>query len=1350
MLTYLLSNLLYIGARDYEQRKQEAQKKAEEVVQKYEEGKISTEEAKQELEGLQSGSQYNKVDLGDVAEKVTNPEIRQEIDPAIEEQRAPQHYGSTVDPKDVTYYYNEETGTKTYRVGEPSAEMKEKIAKGETIPITKAQYESQKPLEVKEETKETVIVRTVDKETGEVGEWQPPKSIVPEDFVGTVIVEPKLPEIKITEEEPKEKKPSTRAELFSPKAREAFGIKEEGGMLVLEQTGRKRYYTEYDISVGDKLLRQSALIADVPVSATYRKGFESRLGTGEKVKPLLEDGQLRKIELGDIFRVEKTIIDKLFDIKKGIVTKISEIKTMEVSTKPLLTKEKGVFQLRKIELPEDILRLKEKYPSVYEDIKKGAIYPLKLAKSIFYDIPSQFLAYPSKKIGKVGREIVTKSIVGYEWAIEKLNKSEYNQLTEPITKSLRFGKEITKVTKGFFEEFEEHPKRTYPLIMGGALATELLGSLVTSKLATTGLGEKIIPPAIKGITTGLGLTYAGTVIVELDVTPKEERAELLGKRLQPISLLWLGSTVATKLKLKDIAFKSVFEKTKYAGLSESQAKQYWMAEEGKPLITSQKMKYQILGRELAIQEWPQFKTPAGEAFIQTGLEAKEFWKLSQESGLSFLKSSVFYKDVVKKTELDFSLVERIKPLGIKAPLIMAGVSATYPKLVTGGSLVPASVFKKEFKIFEITPHDIDQYISGSTKGLVEWEYKALGGKQIPKRIDIDVRPVLDIYKQKALEIIKKRGGRVTGATALQLQVKDFGRIARDIDVEFKKDITGYKLTTTSLEKAPSTILKDLEKEFGKRLFEIEEGRHKKIIWSEDLGLYKKGETFLDIGKWREGYRTRTLKGLKVTHVLDVLEDKKAIAKYLKEPIEKVAKAQRDILATRKGLADLYKFGVLRIDEDKLFTRPLTEIKKWDKFIEAHSLKEMLYPNIMSVSPLYRTPKSYLLKTKTRARVLSPEIQQRRAIMGAFADLRYKDIFKFIPMKLGELGLAETRAKSSVFEAFRLRDIMKKRDILAELTKGRMFRLASIEAGIEKLSEKQISLLIGGKKKKVIFPKAGELDIFEKTYGKEATEKLFETKDFKRLGERDYVEQILREKKPKIKSYPSYKKYFALPYPLYHKPLYEQYWPYKHPYKQYISYTPYKKPYKPYTSYKPYESYKPYQQYPLYEPYKGYKPYKPYKPYAPYKPYQPYKPYAPYSHYKAYEVYEPIIPPILDFKIFPSRPRKKKKELKQPTYNVYAREKGKFIKLNKKPLPEKKALNLGADVVDNTASATFKIKKTDKKVSLKDDFFFNKKAKFRKKDNTYTELNQHRIDSVGEIQGITVKGWLAHRKGALRL
>lgn len=111
----------------------------------------------------------------------------------------------------------------------------------------------------------------------------------------------------------------------------------------------------------------------------------------------------------------------------------------------------------------------------------------------------------------------------------------------------------------------------------------------------------------------------------------------------------------------------------------------------------------------------------------------------------------------------------------------------------------------------------------------------------------------------------------------------------------------------------------------------------------------------------------------------------------------------------------------------------------------------------------------------------------------------------------------------------------------------------------------------------------------------------------------------------------------------------------------------------------------------------------------------------------------------------SAKKKKKKARGEDSYNVYAKQGGRFIKVNKKPLPKNRALNLGGKAVDNTASATFKVSRTGKKTTERDSTGFNLMGKFRKKGKNYIEKNKYRIDTPGELQGITVKGWLARRK-----
>jgi len=152
---------------------------------------------------------------------------------------------------------------------------------------------------------------------------------------------------------------------------------------------------------------------------------------------------------------------------------------------------------------------------------------------------------------------------------------------------------------------------------------------------------------------------------------------------------------------------------------------------------------------------------------------------------------------------------------------------------------------------------------------------------------------------------------------------------------------------------------------------------------------------------------------------------------------------------------------------------------------------------------------------------------------------------------------------------------------------------------------------------------------------------------------------------------------------------------------------------------------------------------------------------------------PLIPKIQQPR-FPNKPPLPLLKLTKPNIPmpskqgamVYVREKakGKFRKLVDEPLPLDEALRLGSYIVDNSASATFKVKLTNKEIKarLKRNLGFNlykfrsyKKRKLGSpitaeelilnKPGTYIEKNINRIDSPGELQGITAKGLMARRK-----
>ena len=151
-----------------------------------------------------------------------------------------------------------------------------------------------------------------------------------------------------------------------------------------------------------------------------------------------------------------------------------------------------------------------------------------------------------------------------------------------------------------------------------------------------------------------------------------------------------------------------------------------------------------------------------------------------------------------------------------------------------------------------------------------------------------------------------------------------------------------------------------------------------------------------------------------------------------------------------------------------------------------------------------------------------------------------------------------------------------------------------------------------------------------------------------------------------------------------------------------------------------------------------------------------------------EIIQPsvISPPGAIGVILPSTKKKKKAEQKkkniatQQGYNVFAKERNKFIRANKKPLIKKDATNLTAFLVDNTISRTGFIKST-KKNPVKPSYpippnyykknikkfrtFKQKKGKKIPIKRTLIEKRKYALDTPNEIRQITVLKELAKLK-----
>lgn len=123
-----------------------------------------------------------------------------------------------------------------------------------------------------------------------------------------------------------------------------------------------------------------------------------------------------------------------------------------------------------------------------------------------------------------------------------------------------------------------------------------------------------------------------------------------------------------------------------------------------------------------------------------------------------------------------------------------------------------------------------------------------------------------------------------------------------------------------------------------------------------------------------------------------------------------------------------------------------------------------------------------------------------------------------------------------------------------------------------------------------------------------------------------------------------------------------------------------------------------------------------------------------------------------------RPTKKKR---RKGYNVYAKSKGKYRRVNKYPLPKDKAQDMGSKVVDNTLSANFKIKKAGKKASKKssvnvDPFYWEtrgykfrdyriSKGKRKRMDNKWIEKKNFRLDTPREVDQISVARFMKQER-----
>jgi hypothetical protein len=92
------------------------------------------------------------------------------------------------------------------------------------------------------------------------------------------------------------------------------------------------------------------------------------------------------------------------------------------------------------------------------------------------------------------------------------------------------------------------------------------------------------------------------------------------------------------------------------------------------------------------------------------------------------------------------------------------------------------------------------------------------------------------------------------------------------------------------------------------------------------------------------------------------------------------------------------------------------------------------------------------------------------------------------------------------------------------------------------------------------------------------------------------------------------------------------------------------------------------------------------------------------------------------------------------YNAFAKDKGAWVKVTDKPVNRTAALNTGAYYADNSTAASYKITATKGEPTRSDAMQTYSTSKFsQNKKGIFVEKNRHRIDTAGELKGITAKG-----------
>lgn len=628
--------------------------------------------------------------------------------------------------------------------------------------------------------------------------------------------------------------------------------------------------------------------------------------------------------------------------------------------------------------------------------------------------------------------------------------------------------------------------------------------------------------------------------------------------------------------------------------------------------------------------------------------------------------------------------------------------------------------------------------------------------KIVKKIPKPIREKGGAVVGKALTgaYLASAGIRVAGQPTAELKAEQAGRILAGEIIPFE---IGTRLGVRGL------LKEELQKELNRALKGM--SKQRKVAFREYM---KQAEIF--------GRYEPTAKNIKLNNI-ETIPSKKAqsvIRKFLKKSDGKlvvggsVAQTAQVDPGRKLGDMDLYIDGG-KISPTGMAKKLASQLKKQGvqrvssvgkqvtikgkKAIEFHDISR-LNVNIQQVTPSWRNPSAYIIKTPEGIRIQRVGLQAKRKLVASFADPKRlrtgkyrKDLkdFKKISDKIFRNAVRKSKS-AFFFKKKRIKRIekifkrkiprarikkIKKVKITKKLKKPRILKKPVTKApkkvkvargrGRGRIKRKKISskFITIAKKPKVKRVKVRRLKKIRKPKVKRIRRKVKPSqKPIRRIRKRIKLKpsQIPRKRRIKV-SQPPRKIKKRKRYP--------------------PSQPPRKPPRKPPKIPKPPRDFpsqppaRPPKRFPLPKPIKGGK-----------------------------RIRRSKKKKTVAF-VFKRKIKRKKLKKTIPVFNVYGKSKRKFIKLNVKPLTRDDALSRGAFAVDRTTAKTFKIvpagklKKAGKLLKSERGYFKRQGFKLRefrirkgrkfKLKNKYIEKRKYGIDTRSEKRGLTIAKLLKQRR-----